>query len=259
MSYISYIYETHLHTQEVSACGQTQAIDYIDHMKSLGYSGIVVTDHFFTGNCAVPKTLPWNEKVDRFCRGYELAHEAAIGKDFTVLFGLEYNFQGDEFLIYGVDKKWILENSDIEGCDRYEVYKRVHQGDGIMIQAHPYRERGYLSAIHLTPDVSDGAEAYNASNPDWQNALGYQYAKEQGLKMTGGSDIHYTSLDDRGGLAFPEPVGTIQEFKTAFMEGKGVPVFRKNVHSSDTGFAPIEENSDLTTVTQPPTLEVFWH
>ena len=45
-----------------------------------------------------------------------------------------------------------------------------------MVQAHPYRERGYLSEINLTPAVCDGVEVYNACNPDYQNSLGYEYA-----------------------------------------------------------------------------------
>lgn len=256
---MNYVYETHLHTAGVSACASCPAEDYIEHMKAVGYSGIIVTDHFFTGNSAVPRNLPWEERVNRFCSGYEKALRAAEGADFTVLFGLEYNFSGDEFLIYGVDKNWLLDNPDIEAQDRFEVYRRVHMGGGIMIQAHPYRERGYLSAIHLTPDVSDGAEAYNAANPDWQNALGYQYAKEQGFKMTAGSDIHYLTLENRGGMSFNHPINTIEDFVEGFMSGEGTPVFKKNVQEYDSEFAPIWENKDLITVTQGPTLEVIWH
>ncbi|MBP3783792.1 MAG: PHP domain-containing protein, partial [Butyrivibrio sp.] len=179
---MKYVYETHLHTVEASACARTKGEDYIDYMKGLGYSGIIVTDHFFTGNSCVPKNLPWEERVNIYCSGYEHALEKA-GTDFTVLFGIEYNFYGDEFLIYGVDKKWLLDNPDLEDrSDRYRIYDKVHEAGGIMIQAHPYRERGYLSEINITPGVSDGVEVYNAANPDEQNARAYMYAKSRGFK-----------------------------------------------------------------------------
>ena len=41
-----FIYETHLHTSEASACGSMKGADYIQKYKQCGYSGIFVTDHF---------------------------------------------------------------------------------------------------------------------------------------------------------------------------------------------------------------------
>ena len=255
---MNYIYETHLHTIEASACSRTPGADYIAYMKDLGYSGIIVTDHFFTGNSAVPKFLPWDKKIEQYCSGFEHAKEAA-GKDFTVLFGIEYNFQGDEYLLYGLSKEWLLDNPDIEEKDRFQIYELVHQGGGIMIHAHPYRERGYLSAIHLTPGVCDGAEVYNAANPDWQNALGYEYATEHGFLMAGGSDIHYFGQTDMGGMSFPYPIETIDDYVKAFMAGEGRAVYKKDALNSSEGFRPVSEAKELTTISQGPTLEVIMH
>ena len=54
-----YLYETHLHTSEGSACGEVPGAAYIDFMKNRGFTGMIVTDHFFNGNCAVDRSLPW--------------------------------------------------------------------------------------------------------------------------------------------------------------------------------------------------------
>ena len=70
---MSYIYETHAHTVLASACGKSYGSEYISFYKSLGYHGIIMTDHFFNGNCAIPKDLPWEERVELFCKGYEEA------------------------------------------------------------------------------------------------------------------------------------------------------------------------------------------
>ena len=74
---MQYLYETHLHTVEASACGKTPGKDYIDFMMAKGYAGIIVTDHFFNGNSCVPKDLPWEERVELYCLGYEHAKKAS--------------------------------------------------------------------------------------------------------------------------------------------------------------------------------------
>ncbi len=255
---MEYIYETHLHTVEASACSNTSAVEYIDYMKKLGYSGVIVTDHFFNGNSAVPKSLPWEERIEWYVSGYEHMREAA-GDDLTVLFGVEYCFEGDEFLIYGVDKQWLLDNPDIMDKDRMEVYHAVHEAGAIMIQAHPYRERSYLTRIHLTPGACDGAEVYNAANPDWQNALGYNYAKENNLRMSAGSDIHNFRLNNMGGMSFPYKIRTINDFVEGFLKGDGIPVCKESVHSVFSKFRPVEEYDALTQVSHEPTLDVYWH
>lgn len=70
---MSYIYETHLHSCVASACGRSEPEEYIPYYKKLGYSGIFVTDHFFNGNTCIPDTLPWEERVNRYCLSYERA------------------------------------------------------------------------------------------------------------------------------------------------------------------------------------------
>ena len=221
---MSFIMETHLHTCEASRCGRVHGRDYINYMKEQGYSGIIVTDHFFNGNSAVPKELSWEERVKMYVSGYEAAYAEAQDKDFTVLFGIEYNFEGDEYLLYGVDEKWLLENDDIMEQSRSEVYKRVHQGGGIMVQAHPYRERDYLTKIHLTPSVCDGIEVYNAANGDNMNALAYKYAQKLNVPMSAGSDIHFFYEGPKGGMMFDHKIETIEDYVQAFMNREGKPV-----------------------------------
>lgn len=221
---MAFIYETHLHTCEASRCGRAHGRDYIEYMKDQGYSGIIVTDHFFNGNSAVPQDLPWQERVEMYVSGYKAAASEAADKDFTVLFGIEYNFDGDEYLLYGVDEEWLLGNSDIMSLNRRGVYNRVHAAGGIMVQAHPYRERDYIKKIHLTPSVCDGIEVYNAANGDNMNALAYQYAMKLGVPMSGGSDIHFFYDGPKGGMMFDHKIETIEDYIHAFMNREGTPV-----------------------------------
>ena len=247
-----YLYETHLHTLEGSACGEVAAADYIDYMIVKGFTGMVVTDHFFNGNCAVDPHLPWKEKVELYCDGFRKAHAAAQGHEFDVIFGIEFNFNGDEYLIYGIDGEWLLDNEDIMGLDRRGVHKKINEAGGIMVQAHPFRERKYLKDIRLTPDICDAVEVYNASNDDNMNALAYEYAKKLGVPMIGGSDIHYPR-DVLGGILLPDRIKDTHELAAAIRAGQTVPA------KIERGIVTrIDEVQDLMVSVKGPTAPVYY-
>ena len=129
-----YIYETHLHTVEASRCGKTPGADYVRYMQDLGYSGFIVTDHFFNGNSSIDRSLPWEEKVLQYVSGYEHALEAAEGTDMKVFFGVEFNFDGDEYLLYGPDRDWLLSHPEVMEMTRTELHEAVRAIGGMMIQ-----------------------------------------------------------------------------------------------------------------------------
>ena len=58
-----YKYDLHVHTKEGSACGRSTGAEMAEMYAREGYSGFVVTEHFYTGNTAVPRDLPWEEWV----------------------------------------------------------------------------------------------------------------------------------------------------------------------------------------------------
>ena len=252
---MGFLYETHLHTCQASACGKVNGEDYIRYMIDKGFSGIVVTDHFFNGNTCVPSDLPWNEKVEMYCSGYERALKAAKGLDFTVMFGVEVNFFKDEYLLYGIDKKWILEHESMMDMTRHELHEAVNKAGGIMIQAHPYRERDYLTDIKLVgASCIDGVEVYNAANKPNMNALAYEYALPYNLPLTAGSDIHYFYDGDMGGMLFDEKINSIAEFVSAVRANKGTPVRL----GADGVITPVAEIKEQTVPTELPTLPVLY-
>ena len=53
-----FLYETHMHTSQGSACAHSTGEEMARAYHERGYTGIIVTDHFFNGNSAVPKDLP---------------------------------------------------------------------------------------------------------------------------------------------------------------------------------------------------------
>ena len=193
---MSYIYETHLHTNLASACARSSGADYISYYKKLGFSGIIVTDHFFNGNTCIPRNLPWEERIDLFCRGYEEAKAEGDRQNFQVFFAWECRFDGDEFLVYGLDKDWLKKHPEMMHWDHITHYEKIKSEGGLVVQAHPFRERGYLSEVYVHPYQCDAFEVANAGNPYEQNRMAYRYAQENNIVMTAGSDIHTVVITD---------------------------------------------------------------
>jgi len=205
---VAYLYETHLHTNGVSKCAVSGGADYIAGYKEKGYSGIIVTDHFYNGNCALNKYLSWKDWVNNFCRGYEEAKEEGDRQGLDVFFGWEETFDGcDDYLIYGLDKEWLLRNPQSKTWTRGEQYRTVREAGGCVVQAHPFRQRYYIPRIILSTGCVDGIEAANGGHEDASNdALAYQYAQKLGKTITAGSDIH-----DASNIYYGETFGVYSE------------------------------------------------
>ena len=101
-----YKYETHCHTAPVSGCAKASPEDTVRFYKRLGYDGIFVSDHFFRGNCAIPRDLPWEEWVRRYCLGYYSAKEEGDRIGLQVFFSWEESIDGDDWLVYGLPPEW---------------------------------------------------------------------------------------------------------------------------------------------------------
>ncbi len=185
-----YRYETHLHTCQGSACGQSTGKEHARYYKAIGYQGIIVTDHFFKGNTAVNRDLPWRERVEWFCSGYEDAKAEGDRIGLDVFFGWEQNFDLDEYLVYGLDKQWLLDHPEMEHWTRRQQLEEVHKYGGCVIQAHPFRDRGYIPRILLSKNFSDGIEVANAGNEPANDVAARRYAKEYNLLTVAGSDNH---------------------------------------------------------------------
>jgi hypothetical protein len=189
---MNYLYETHLHTAHSSACARSKGSEYILPYKEMGFSGIIVTDHFYNGNTAIPRRLPWKEWVKEFCRGYEEARNEGERRGFDVFFGWEETFDGcDDYLIYGLDKEWLMEHPEARNWTRGEQYRAVKAAGGCVVQAHPFRQHGYIRRVVLSTGCVDGVEAANVGNAEQSyDGLAMRYAQKLNLPATAGSDMH---------------------------------------------------------------------
>ena len=213
-------YDTHIHTCESSACAFDTAADLVRAYAEAGYHGFIVTDHFFNGNTTVPSHLPWETRVNLFCKGYENAKAVGDTCDFQVFFGWEYAYYGTEFLTYGLDKDFLLNHPDMMSWNLEKYFGMVHDSGGFISHAHPFREAYYISTIRLFPKDVDAVEVINSSHTDPKfNEKALQYAQMNSLPQTCGSDTHHAYNLLGGGMEFDHELNLIEDFIKAVRYG----------------------------------------
>lgn len=207
-----YKYETHCHTSESSACAISTASEMVNAYYKLGYSGLVITDHFLNANTTADPSLDWEQRINIFYSGYSNALLAAKNLNFNVLFGFEYGYKGMDFLIYGLDLDFFFNYPQMLSWSPEYFFDKVHECNGFIIHAHPFRQRPYISKIRLYPDYVDAIEVFNSGN-DLQefNDLALEYAQENNLIQIRGSDSHDAKNISGEGIYFKTPISTNQE------------------------------------------------
>ncbi|MBQ9211230.1 MAG: PHP domain-containing protein [Clostridia bacterium] len=216
---MSYLYETHMHTCLSSACGVSTGKEHVRFYKERGYAGIIITDHFFGGNTAVPRNLPWEERIDLFFRGYEDAWEEGQKVGLDVFFGLEQNFIHDEFLVYGLTKDYMKAHPEMERWTRRQQLEEVHRAGGAVIQAHPFRLRDYVDKIRVGELFADGIEGANAGNTPLDDARALAYGRAKGLLMTAGSDNHHSPTEKLFGVELENKLNDIYDYVRLIRQG----------------------------------------
>ena len=92
-----YLYETHLHTYPVR--------ENLEFYKSLGYTGVFITNHFIDGNINVNRSLPFEQQIEFFFSDYE--EGVKIGKEIgiSVFCGIESSYRERIFLSMVLTKR----------------------------------------------------------------------------------------------------------------------------------------------------------
>lgn len=202
-------YEMHLHSCQTSRCGVSESTDYIAAAKKRGFSGMVFTNHFFRGNTAIDRELPWRDFVNAYAEEFYKAGELAKGTGIDVLFGLEEGYgNGKECLIYGLRPETIAECNDFSRLPIKELSVFVRENGGFIACAHPFRVRGYItdSREEPNPELFDAVEVYNRGNSLEDNILAEEYAVKYSLPAICGGDTHRDSDFGYCGVAFEERV-----------------------------------------------------
>ena len=218
-----YKYETHCHTKEASKCAVSPVTELIDGYVKAGYAGMVITDHFFNGNCGIDDKLDWKTRVEKFVSPYHIGLEHAKKyAGFSVFFGWEYNYKGTEFLTYGLDENFLYNNPTLLSWSTERYLDEVHKAGGFIIHAHPFRKRPYIKKIRFYPDYIDAVEVANSGNFNdgafEADEKAEEYAKKLGLPGTRGTDCHDVKSIDGQGILLNKRIKTFDELILAIKE-----------------------------------------
>jgi len=217
-----YKYETHLHTYPVSKCAKASVCENLLFYKSLGYDGVFITNHFFDGNINIDSGASYQDKINFYFSDYEEA--LTIGNDIgiKVFCGVEISYKGTDFLIYGLDKEWYLNNPSIIDMKKSDELEFFIQNGALVIQAHPYREAEYIDHIRLFPRKVHGVEVLNANRNELENEMAGLYAKKYELIEFAGSDNHQGDKQKYlAGMSFECTIPNEREFVDRVKKGEG--------------------------------------
>ena len=133
-----YRYELHMHTLEGSACGHSSGAEMVEFYASLGYSGLVVSDHFYHGNTAPSRELSWKDYITAFSEGYYQCKKAAEKLDLDIFFGVEERLiDYSEYIILGLEPEWYWQHPELRQMFGTDFLETVRAAGGFVIHAHP--------------------------------------------------------------------------------------------------------------------------
>lgn len=215
--------EAHVHTAEVSRCGQVGAEEIVRIYAEAGFHTVFITDHINIPTLArLGDGLTWCERMDRFMAGYLAAKAAGERLGVTVLFGVEINFAKPEgcpndYLVYGLDIDFLKGMPDLNLGSLEEFYRVAKAHGALVIQAHPYRG----GACYPTPGFIDGVEVYNAHprHTNFNERALMLAGENPRLLRTVGSDFHMACDAARAYIITDYPIETVEDYIRAVREG----------------------------------------
>ena len=227
---MAYLYEIHMHTAEGSDCGVATAVEQVRIYKKCGYQGIIITDHFINGSSSSPNrfnwehtNLDWAEEMEYVFAGYKAAKAEGDRIGLDVFFGWEFMVKGSgtELLTYGLEPDFLLAHPNIHVLDIAEYTELIRKNGGFIAQAHPYRDRPYISnKFPVDSKYLDAIEVYNASDPSESNDQALAFAKENNLPMQAGSDSHYIDIPFASGIILEHRATSSQDIIDAIKNSK---------------------------------------
>ena len=216
-----YRYETHLHTSPASKCASATVKESLEFYKSLGYDGVFITNHYANAKNSKFPDMTQEEFIRFFFKDYEdaLALSREIG--IKVFPGAELSFEGNHFLVLGLDKDWFLAHPELMEMKFSDRLNLMREEGAFVSHAHPFDERGFINHIKLMPRCVDAVEVINVQKNPFQNAMANFYADAYGLLKTAGSDNHIAGKSKKlAGIQCEEPIESVADFIEKAKAGK---------------------------------------
>jgi len=212
--------DLHCHTSEISGCSSESAADTVERYIELGYTSVVITNHFTIDNLK-HLGLSYEEYVDRH---FEVAEEAAklVSGRLNVIPGLELNVKhtGNDYLVFGATREILLGLPDIFNMTIPDIHDYLAENGCLLIQAHPMR----FEVTLVRPHWVDGYEVLNTHvNHPNHNDIAMLIAKSiggEGKILTAGSDHHDREQTPTSGIVTREPIKDAAQLVSILKSGE---------------------------------------
>jgi len=195
--------DLHAHTSGISKCCHYPASKILKSAYEAEIDGIVLTNHY-------QKNYIDNEEINSFVDRYieEFYFTQTLGEELglKVFWGIEVTMElypNVHMLIYGVDTGFLKVHPLIFDYTHKDLYSAVKDNDGVLIQAHPFRN----GTTVLNMDFLDGVEIN--CHPLYNNSYSmelFNIANENRLAVTCGGDFHADNYRPKCGMYLPDNI-----------------------------------------------------
>ena len=211
--------DLHAHTSGISTCCHISAPEVVEITKNIEIDGIVLTNHY-------KKEYVVNGEIKSFVEAYikEYHYTKKCAEDIGLkcFFGIELtmvNYPGVDMLIYGVGEDFLRFYPELYDLSQEELYRIVKKENGILIQAHPFRN----GTTVLNADFLDGIEIN--CHPLYNNSYSqeiFNNANKNNLAVTCGGDFHADTYRPKCGMYLPDDIADGYELSEYIKNAKKV-------------------------------------
>ncbi len=200
--------QTHCHILGGSGCAHASMQDLIDDMKSAGFDGAVITNHYCARYYYEYSGDTHKQKMDYYFSLIDNAVKLGEENCFKVFYGAEVraNMPNDlfaEYILYGYDRKLFYDEKPLFTYTQEQLFALCEENGIFMYQAHPFRNRGVCG----NPKYMRGAEYFNGHfNHINNNDLARKFCEENSLIKMSGTDYHDKFQPVLGGIIVPDTV-----------------------------------------------------
>lgn len=216
-----YNFELHAHTSECDKVANVGGAEMVRLYRDAGYSGIVITDHYFSlfFEWFKDEIFPGDHKkiIERFLKGYYAARNEGEKIGFSVICGAEVRFDNtiNDYLVYGLEERDFFELPLLNRLKNAGELVEVLPDKAVVVQAHPFRDNMTV----CNPEPVFGIEAHNGRNDKFRNEMAKMYAKHYNKAMTSGSDFHKAAHIAKGGIATKQKIYTSKDLVDVLRSG----------------------------------------
>ena len=207
--------DMHNHTRVSSRDSRLSPEDLIESAREKGLDGLCVTEH-------------------SLIEGAEIAREMGERMRFPVFRGVEARTNLGDMLVFGYYR-------DVpDGIPFQDLARVVHEAQGAIFVAHPFRPKGFTlhsSLMKLGFDLAtnwrsveflellDGIEVASGRSSLEANGMAGLLARRMGAPGIGGSDAHAPEDVGRAVTRFSRPIRSEPDLVTALRNGSCEPLW----------------------------------